>query len=293
MMVSPDHFAYDVETEGDNAFQSRPAGDPGGEACREFAAMARTLEDAGVRVEVRPAPPGCPDAVFPNNWFSTHEDGTLCLYPMRAESRRRERAPDTVAWLRERWPRLLDLTEFERDGEFLEGTGSLVLDREARVAFAAPSPRTHPRMVELWCEQSGYQPVFFDALGPDGRAVYHTNVVLGLGEGWAVLAEEAVPEAQRGLLRRILRGLGKETVAVGWEAACAMACNVLELQGADGPVVVAGSGAAEALGPEGREALGRHARLLPVEVGTFEAVGGGGARCMLAELFLPRGAAGM
>lgn len=287
LMVRPDGFGFDLHTEEDNSFQSRDAGDVAGEAGREFGSMVCALEAKGVSVEVRPAPDGCPSAVFPNNWFSTHEDGSLFLYPMRAESRRGERSPETVAWLRERWPNVVDLSGFEAEGEYLEGTGSLVLDRAGANAFVARSPRSHERLVELWCEQTGFRPVVFDAVAPDGQAVYHTNVLLALGTGWAVVCLSALPDGQKPLLRKIIRATGRELVEVTWPQLEAMACNLLELEGSGGPLIVVGEAALAALDEIQVTALERHGELLPVRIPTIEKVGGGGARCVIAELFLP------
>lgn len=291
MLVDPTGFGFDPETEEDNEFQARPEGTASDAARREFDGLVEALESKGVGVHVRPAPQGCPDAVFPNNWFSTHSDGTLCLYPMRARSRRAERSPETVAWLRRTWPNVVDLSPFEEEGEFLEGTGSLVLDRAMQVAFAARSPRTHERLVELWCEQAGYQPVVFDAASPTGTAVYHTNVVLALGSGWALFCAEAVPESQARLVSRILRGTGREVVEVGWGQARAMACNAIELRVPGGPLAVVGEAGWESLDPGQRRAVESRAGVLLARVPTFERVGGGGVRCMLAELYVPEGRA--
>ncbi|MGE0000876.1 MAG: arginine deiminase-related protein [Fimbriimonadaceae bacterium] len=287
LMVRPDGFGFDLCTEEDNSFQSRVTGDVADEAGREFGSMVSALEAKGVTVEVRPAPEGCPSAVFPNNWLSTHEDGSLFLYPMRAASRRGERSPETVAWLRERWPNVVDLSGFEAEGEFLEGTGSLVLDRAGGNAFVSRSPRSHERLVELWCEQTGFRPVVFDAVAPDGQAVYHTNVVLALGTGWAVACLSAVPNGQRTLLQKIIETTGRELVEVTWSQLEAMACNLLELDGSAGPLIVGGEAAFLSLEGSQVRALEQHCELLPVRIPTIERVGGGGARCAIAELFLP------
>lgn len=287
LMVRPDEFGFDEDTASDNEFQSRGVGDVARAAASEFDGVVAALRGIGVAVTERPAPSGCPSAVFPNNWFSTHEDGTLFLYPMRSPSRRAERSEETVAWLRDRWPNVVDLSVFEKDGEFLEGTGSLVLDRVNGNAFVARSPRSHERLVELWCEQTGYRPIVFDASSPGGSPVYHTNVVLALGARWAVVCLEAVPRGQREILAKILVATGREVVEVRWDQVEAMACNLLELSGSNGPVVLGGAGAFASLDGGQRDALERHGSLLGVSVPTIERVGGGGVRCMVAELFLP------
>jgi hypothetical protein len=289
LVVAPGAFAHDRETAEDNPFQRGTEPGDVERASAEWGRLVEALRCRGVRVAVRPAVPGCPSGVFPNNWFSTHADGTLVLYPMRSPTRRRERDPATVAWLQRAWPSMVDLSPFELEGEFLEGTGSLVLDRALRVAFAVRSPRTHERMVELWCDQFGYQPVVFDAVSPTGQPVYHTNVVLGLGSNWAVFCRDAVPEGQARLVERILRGTGRAVVPATWTQTERMACNVLELASGDVRFAVVGKRAWESLEPGQRAVVEREGGALVVDVSTVERVGGGGVRCMLAELFLPEG----
>jgi len=286
-MVRPDGFGFDFDTAEDNGFQSPDSSDVSGAVHREFDRMVESLLEAGITVEVRDAPPECPSAVFPNNWFSTHENGSLFVYPLRAKSRRLERSGATLAWLKSRWPSVVDLSGFELEGEYLEGTGSLVLDRTGGNAFVARSPRSHERLVELWCEQTGFRPIVFDAASPDGRAVYHTNVVLALGTGWAVACLEAVPDRQRSTLRKIIAATHRELVEVTWSQLEAMACNLLELHGDRGPVIVGGEAAFASLDPRQLAVLEGHGGLLPVSIPTIERVGGGGARCAMAELFDP------
>ena len=198
MVVPPVHFRFDDETAGSNSFQKRPdelgisAKDITDLALVEYSTMVDTLRAQGIRVDELPGSPNgaaCPDAVFPNNWFSLHEgpDGAavLILYPMAAEARRRERQPTAVI---DRLPEdikkglsIIDCTGWEKAGEYLEGTGSLVLDRLNRIAYAAESPRTVRSAVEKWCSIAGYRPMHFKAVDKDGIAIYHTNVVMGIG----------------------------------------------------------------------------------------------------------------
>ncbi len=169
---------------------------------REFDGLVRRLTDAGVEVVVAddPPEPAKPDACFPNNWVSFHADGTVVLYPMLAPSRRAERRPEHLAAVERagfRIARTIDLSSLEGRGEFLEGTGSLVLDRSSRLAYACLSPRTTPAALAEFCAALGYRAVEFDALGPDGRAIYHTNVLMAVGEGFAVVCAAAIPDAPR------------------------------------------------------------------------------------------------
>jgi hypothetical protein len=297
MMVRPASFGWNAETAGSNRFQafSPGAGVAADAAIAEFDALAARLTEAGVTVHAfadRPEP-ACPDAVFPNNWVSLHADGTVVLYPMLAPSRRRERRLDLLLDLEQRGgfrvERLLDLTHHELHGRFLEGTGSVVFDHVARIAYACRSPRTHTAVLEELCDEIGYEPVAFDAADASGVPVYHTNVMLSIGTGYALVCAEAVPAAQRDALLARLSAAGRRVLAVDHAQMASFACNVLELRGSDGTRVLAGSRRAlDSLAPLQREALAACVdRRLAVPVPTIEAAGGGSVRCMLAEIFLP------
>lgn len=295
LMVRPTSFFYNEETGASNAFQKRYVGDERAlrqRVWREFDEAVQALDDHGVEVvlwEDRPDPPK-PDAVFPNNWVSTHGDGTLVLYPLEAPVRRRERDPALVAWLLERTTprRVLDLSELEREGAYLEGTGSLVLDRPSRTAYCAFSSRSHRRALDRWSAAMDYTVVSFHT--DDGHAlpVYHTNVVLSVGTRLAVLVEEALSVSEeRRRVRACLEASGHEVVVIDRQAMRSMGANVLELQGREGSLWVLSTRAWSSLSAPARRALERDAYILPIDVTTIEDVGGGGVRCMLAELFLP------
>ena len=296
LLVRPATFAANPETLATNRFQGRVAP---GEGVREavlheFDQLAALLAD-DVRVHVMhdtPAPPK-PDAVFPNNWFSTHADGTVVLYPMLAPSRRAERRRDLVEALAAQGPyriaRVVDLSHFEGQGEFLEGTGSLVLDRVARVAYACRSPRTHAAPLAAFARELGYEPEVFDAVGPDGTPVYHTNVVMWIGHGVAAIGAGAIPDAAQ--RRRVLDRLARTHEVIELSAAqlADFAGNALALRGRDGAQSVELSHRAfHSLTEAQRAAIRRHARWLTAHpVYTIERLGGGSVRCMLAEVFLP------
>ena len=298
MMVRPASFRWNPQTAGSNRFQ---AGAPGGEAApgaaiAEFDALVSALHDARVEVHAfddRPEP-ACPDAVFPNNWVSLHADGTVVLYPMLAHNRRLERRLDLLVELERRGgyrvERLLDLTHHELHGRFLEGTGSVVFDHVSRVAYACRSPRTETSVFAELCAELDYAPVSFDAADADGAPVYHTNVVLSIGTGYALVCAAAVPAQQRGALLERLAAGGRRVLAIDQVQMAAFAGNVLELCGADGARVLAGSKRAfESLEPGQREALAACVdRRVVVPLPTIERFGGGSVRCMLAEIFLPR-----
>ena len=296
-MVRPAHFGFNVQTAQSNRFQREPQGGASAQAARaELAALAQALESAGVRVCTvdDTASPIKPDAVFPNNWVSFHDDGTIVLYPMQAANRRLERRLDVLAAveqeLRFRCRHLLDLSHEEEAGRYLEGTGSLVLDHLERVAYACRSARTDESLVQEWARALRYEAEVFDAAGPDGAPIYHTNVMLAIGARCAVICTESVLPRDRGRVLARLRDSGRELIEIDYAAMHDFAGNLLELQvptddGGTQSLLVMSTRAREALG---RERLSRIAgavdRVLEVPLPTIETVGGGGARCMLAEV---------
>jgi hypothetical protein len=293
-MVRPASFAYNAQTAVTNRLQvagGQPAADAVA-AQAEFDAMVHTLRAAGVRVcvvEDISAPPK-PDAVFPNNWVSFHADGTVVLYPMLTPNRRIERRVDLIdAVCRELGfikRRLIDLTGHEAEGRFLEGTGSL--DHRQRLAFACRSPRTDETLVHDWCRQLGYEAVVFDAATPDGTPVYHTNVLLWIGETVTGLGLDWVADRDRSRVAAALAASGREVLALPGIALSGFAGNMLELgtsQGRGGRALVMSASAGAALDPPLRGRLEAATdRLLIVPVPTIERLGGGSVRCMLAEV---------
>lgn len=298
MMVRPAAFGWNPETAGSNRFQAPTPGgvDAAVAAVAEFDALAAALAAAGVSVHAFAdrADPACPDAVFPNNWVSLHADGTVVLYPMLAPSRRRERRLDLLIELERRGglrvERLLDLTHHELRGHFLEGTGSVVFDHLTRTAYACRSPRTHVEVLEELCAELGYEPFAFDAADATGAPVYHTNVMLSVGTGYALACAAAVPAQQREALLERLSAHGRRVLTIDPAQMAAFAGNVLELRGAGGQRVLAGSCRAfDSLEPPQRDALAACVeRRVAVPVPTIEGLGGGSVRCMLAEIFLPQ-----
>ena len=296
-MVRPAHFGFNVQTAQSNRFQRQPQEGSSAQAARaEMAALAQGLESAGVRtctVEDT-ASPIKPDAVFPNNWVSFHDDGTIVLYPMQAANRRLERRLEVLAEveheLRFHCRHLLDLSHEEQAGRYLEGTGSLVLDHLGRVAYACRSSRTDESLVQEWARAMHFEAEVFDAAGPDGAPIYHTNVMLAVGARCAVICSESIATRDRGRVLARLRDSGRELIEIDYAAMNDFACNLLELQvpthdGGTQSLLVMSTRARAALG---RERLARIAgavdRVLDVPLPTIETVGGGGARCMLAEV---------
>ncbi len=299
-MVRPATFYANPETQASNAFQhvvAASAADTLLAAQREFDLTAEALTTAGVEVIVATAEVDAetPDALFPNNWFSTHPDGRVILYPMAVPNRRRERRPAMLAELAARHgyaiTQVVDLSPLENQGLIVEGTGSLVLDREARIAYAALSSRTHRAAVERAAAELGYEAVMFSAFDGAGREIYHTNVLMSVGPSLAVLASDVVaPGAD---LRRVFDALErdeKQLLDLSIAQMGEFAGNVLFLDGgAQGPLVAISRRAWASLSRAQRLLLEQHARPVICAVDTIEHVGGGGVRCMLAELFLPSG----
>ncbi len=300
LMVRPAAFDYNPETAGSNRMQRQVglASSTARDLARcEFDGMAGILRNEGVRVcvaEDTPEPPK-PDAVFPNNWVSFHADGTVVLYPMQAESRRHERrravVEQVVRELGFRVRRTLDLTPHETEGHFLEGTGSLVLDKVHRVAYACKSPRTHEAVLDEWSGELGYEPLLFAAEDRQGVPLYHTNVMLSIGARFVLVAAESIVPADRQRMLERLAASGREIIEVGPAAVEGFAANVLELGTwdealGDCGVLVMSTTARQALSPH------QFARLtactdsvVTVPVPTIERLGGGSVRCMLAEVF--------
>ncbi len=302
LMIRPAAFDYNPETALTNKMQRRPDAVGSGSqalASAELDRLARALRSEGVElcvVDDTPDPPK-PDAVFPNNWVSFHEDGTVVLYPMQAETRRIERRVEIIhtvaAELGFKVARILDLTHHEAEGRFLEGTGSLVLDHTERLAYASVSPRTHPAVVAEWAAAMGYEPVLFSAFDRAGVPLYHTNVLMCIGSRLVVIGTEAIAPADREAVLERLRASGREVVEIGHDEIARFAGNMLELATwdealGDSRVLVMSDSARRTLQPESFARLSACTdEVLAVPVPTIETLGGGSVRCMLAEVFLP------
>lgn len=300
LMVRPAAFDYNPETAASNRMQ-RQAGIASSTACEqarvELENLASALRNEGVRVCVADDTPRPqkPDAVFPNNWVSFHADGTVVLYPLQAENRRRERRREVIEQAAEelgfRVRRTFDLTHHEAEGRFLEGTGSLVLDRVHGIAYACRSPRTDEAVLQEWSRAMGYEPVLFAAEDGGGAPIYHTNVMMSIGARFVLIGTETIVTADRQRVLQRLAASGREIIEIGRDAVEGFAGNVLELASwdealGDCGVLVMSTTARQAL------AMREFARLaactdtvLTLPVPTIERLGGGSVRCMLAEVF--------
>ena len=300
LMVRPAGFGFNEETAGTNVFQTR---DPDATddqlqvlAEQEFDGLVTVLRDADVDVIViQDTPePRTPDAVFPNNWVSFHEDGKVILYPMFAPVRRAERRRDVIETLETTYgfevSQVVDLTPHEEKGKFLEGTGSLIFDYPNRCSYANLSPRTDRDVRGELTGLLGHDLVTFHATDAQGIDVYHTNVVMSIGEKFVVISADAIddPTERTAVLDR-LRSTGRELVLIDRDQMGHFAGNVLEVENREGTkVLVMSSQARASLDASQINALGKHARIVSAPIPTIERVEGGSARCMLAGVHLPR-----
>jgi hypothetical protein len=295
LMIRPGRFYPNPETAADNAFQGDANCDSDAltlAARKEFDAAVQTLRAVGVNVHVfeDTAEPEKPDAIFPNNWISTHHDGRIALFPMYSTLRRRERRQDIVEELRKQYriTEVIDYSTFENEGCCLEGTGSLVFDHLNKIAYVSLSNRSNPRMIQRFADDFGYEPVTFTSIGSNGQPIYHTNVMMCVGTDFAMIGLEMIPnKAERQQVRARLEKTGKEIVELSADQIANFAGNAIELQNKSGEkLLVLSSRAARTLTEEQRESLARYARFLPLELPTVE-LGGGSARCMMATIHLP------
>jgi hypothetical protein len=296
VMIRPHRFQPNPETAADNAFQ-RHSGDASTAAVShaardEVTAAAAALEEAGVRVHVFDdfGERETPDSVFPNNWFSTHRGGHVALFPMALSSRRRERRSDVIEMLKAEYrvQDVIDYSGLEYDGLFLEGTGAMVLDHLANVAYTARSQRADPVALERFCTHFNFEPMAFTTADANGAAIYHTNVMMCVATEFALVGFELMNDAKRrDEVRARLEESGREVIALDAARIGEFAGNALELSGANGRVLALSARAAASLRPEQRAVIERSARLLPLAVPTIE-LAGGSVRCMLAGIHLAR-----
>jgi hypothetical protein len=300
-MIEPVAFGRNPDSARTNAFMRDASGRKPDElqdsALREFRTLAELLRSEEVEVLVfrDSVEFPSPDAIFPNNWVSFHEDGRVVLYPMEPPNRRLERRREILDWLAAekgfRFGEVVDLSPHEAEGRFLEGTGSMVFDRPGRTVYASVSPRTTPSLLLEYGERFGLRVVSFRAEDAAGVPVYHTNVALALGRGFAVLCREAVRDrSERRAVVAALENGGREVVEITMEQLYAFAGNMLALENAKGDaLLVMSEGAFSSLTRAQVQRLEGQARLVRSPIPTIEEIGGGSVRCMLAEVFLPRG----
>lgn len=302
LMIRPVAFDMNSQTADDNHYQDQDSGISSSnaqlEALKEFDAFVKKLRDEGVNVTVvedTPEPP-TPDSIFPNNWISFHATGMVVLYPMYAENRRTERREDILERIKENGLRIsetLDYSPFESEGLILEGTGSLVLDRKNLIAFACLSHRTNEVLLNDWATQLGYKVVSFHASQDvDGELlpIYHTNVMMSVGEEIAILCADCIKdESERNAVIESLQGTDKEIVLISEAQKSSFAGNMLQvINEGNEKILVMSTQAYESLNAEQIATIEKTNRILHSSLKTIETLGGGSARCMMAEVFLPK-----
>lgn len=291
VMVRPHHFTVNTETAADNSFQVMHDDDAdlAAIAYAEITATARTLQDHGVTVHLfEDEGKVTPDSVFPNNWFSTHAGGHVAIYPMKAESRRRERHADVIEMLKTRYrvQDIIDYSGLEPDGLFLEGTGAMVLDHIDRVAYAARSDRTDPIALERFCTHFNFEPMVFDACDEQGVPVYHTNVLMCVATDFAMIGLDMIAsERRRAEIVMRLKRSGRDVIALTNDQIRRFAGNALELQGQSGRILALSATALAALDREQVKAIGAFAEPVALNIQTIEKAGGS-VRCTLAGIHL-------
>ena len=295
LMIRPVNFGFNEETAGSNAFQHKNADKNNVQqiALKEFDGMVNTLRHNGVDViAIDDTPePYTPDSIFPNNWVSFHADGNIFLYPMQAENRRLERREDIISLLEDRFTvkRIEDLSRFEVEGKYLEGTGSMVFDRENKIAYACISPRTDADVLAIFCKETGFTPVCFDAADENNVAIYHTNVLMCIGSNFAVICLDSItkPEEQTMVMEK-LKLTGKEIIDITFGQMNHFAGNMLEVKNkARETLIVMSQSAFDVLSQSQKSTLAKYGKLVYADIGTIETNGGGSARCMMAEVHLP------
>lgn len=298
-MIRPARFESNPQTAASNRFQGRtdaPAAQQQAAALDEFDALVSVLRSNGVEVIVveDTSDPHTPDSIFPNNWVSFHADGRVVLYPMEAENRRPERRMDIIEDLDEKLGyqvrEIVDLSHHENSGHYLEGTGSMVLDRVNRVAYACSSSRTQLDVLGEFAQRMAYDVVAFDAVDKGDVPIYHTNVLMNVGEKLAVICDAAISnKEQREAVLQRLNETGHDVISLSYEQLDSFAGNMLELRGRDGGRVVAMSQRAyDSLDDDQLHRLRANGVVVSTPITIIEDSAGGSVRCMLAEVHLPR-----
>lgn len=294
-MVRPARFTANEETAVNNYFQkgisSEAMTDLSNKAIEEFDSLVSILRanDVDVIVLQDTPDPFTPDSIFPNNWFSSHITGELVLYPMFATNRRLERKPSALRLLRDKtnYRRIINLTHYETENQFLEGTGSLVLDRDKNIAYCCRSPRSSENVLAHFCTQMNFQPVVFDATDKMDRPIYHTNVMMSIGLQLAIICREAIKDKkERDSVTTQLLATGKIIVDISLDQLDHFAGNMLEVKSRNGnPLMVMSTTALNSLTAQQKQTISTFTKIISVNLNTIETYGGGSARCMIAEIF--------
>jgi hypothetical protein len=296
MMIRPANFGYNPITAVNNAFQTKPIENTEGisnTALLEFDGLVTLLRSKGIEVVVfeDTEDPLKPDAIFPNNWISFHEDASVVTYPMFARNRQAEYREDIIEKMKSDFG-YSEEVQFQhyRDGRiFLEGTGSMVLDRENKLCFACLSPRTDERLLNEFCHLKSYRPLVFDAFDEKGVDIYHTNVMMSIGNGYAIVCLECIDdEDERDELVGQLESVNKEVIEISINQMRAFAGNILHIKSQSGDdMIICSERAYQSLEARQIKTLSKYGEIVRHDISTIETFGGGGIRCMLAEVFRP------
>jgi hypothetical protein len=292
LMVRPYQFYFNQQTAANNFFQSNINIENANElAIAEFDTMVEQLRAHQIKVNVvqDTKDPSTPDAIFPNNWVSTHHNGTLCLYPMFAENRRAERKSTVIDFLHSNYKiqAVLDLTELEKEGTFLEGTGSLVLDHQNKIAYGCISERLDKAAFTSWCIKMQFKPIAFKAVDDKTQAIYHTNVMMCIGNQFVVICLESIPDEQeKQILLECFLQTNKEVITISQDQLNHFAGNMLQVFDIhEKPHLIMSEQAHSSLEPAKVKNLEKYNPILPISIPTIEALGGGSTRCMMAEIY--------
>ena len=292
LMIQPVNFGYNTETAVNNSFQKNMFENVQQKALQEFNAFVDLLRNNKLDVTVveDSHTPFTPDSVFPNNWISFHNDGRIFLYPMFAVNRRAERKDAVLDAIKAKFmcAEIIDLSEWETKGLYLEGTGSMVLDRENKIAYASLSPRTDEKILNKFCRLANYSPVIFRSADSAGMTIYHTNVMMCIADAYAVICLDAIVDVdERHLVISYLQKTKKQIIAITLQQLNCFAGNMLQIKNADGELLLVMSDQAyQSLTAEQTQLLQKYNRIIHTSLLTIETVGGGSARCMLAEIFV-------
>ncbi|HMZ45586.1 MAG TPA: arginine deiminase-related protein [Chitinophagaceae bacterium] len=294
LMIKPVHFTYNAQTAVNNAFQNAAAdSNTQQNALNEFNNFVELLMQNGIDVTVieDTLQPHTPDSIFPNNWISFHANGTILLYPMYAENRRQERKPHVLENISKKFSisTTIDLTNYEKSNLFLEGTGSMVLDREKNIAYACISPRTDATILEEFCNKMHFTPMLFKANDSNNSPIYHTNVMMCVADKYVVICLDAITDHQeRSTVIHSIESSGKQIVPITLQQMNKFAGNMLQVNNQKGEkFLIMSSQAYQALTPQQINQLQSYNHILHSNLTTIETNGGGSARCMMAEVFLP------
>ena len=293
LMVRPYQFYFNQQTAANNFFQSNINIENANElAIAEFDAMVDKLHAHQIKVNVvqDTKDPSTPDSIFPNNWVSTHEGGTLCLYPMFAQNRRAERKSTVIGFLQSNYQiqNILDLTDLEKEGKFLEGTGSMVLDHQNKLAYGCLSERLDKNTFNEWCDKMQFKAIAFKAVDDKTQPIYHTNVMMCMGNQFVVICLESIPnEQEKQLVLESFKKSNKEVITISQDQLNHFAGNMLQVFDInEKPHLIMSKQAFTSLSTEQVNSLEKYNPILPISIPTIEALGGGSTRCMMAEIYL-------